>query len=353
MLSEGFWSIAKMRLVAVLVAMVSCLTAAVWLERPASAAEFLVDHKSDLLVAEADSDVDTRLHIRTGDRLVVKADGQIWSGVWGAGNNGPKGWNNTDCDRKFPLPCSYPYSLLGKIGGGSYFYIGDSYDKVHAGNSGRLYLRINDDSPGGGSGSFRADIEVYRNVAPPETTITSGPLGTVQTDSAQFSFSGSSSEGAVAYECNLDDGGFAPCSSPKSFGSLSDGSHEFKVRAKDSFGQVDPTPASRTWHVDTEMGDPTPPTIGPVKPASGSKTRDRTPLISAVVRDTQTDLTQANIQLVVDGGAKSFAYNTDTDQLVYQSGRLAYGKHSVTVRATDDQGNTATKTWSFTVIRRR
>jgi hypothetical protein len=98
----------------------------------------------------------------------------------------------------------------------------------------------------------------------------------------------------------------------------------------------------------------TPPEIvAPVKPAPGSRTRDRTPLISAVVRDAETDLNQSHISLAVDGAPKPFfSYNAATDTVTYQSGRLSYGRHTVTVRATDGQLNDE-KNWSFKVVKKR
>jgi hypothetical protein len=44
---------------------------------------------------------------------------------------------------------------------------------------------------------------------------------------------------------------FAGCASPKSYTDLSEGSHALKVRATDTAGNSDATPASRTWTVDT------------------------------------------------------------------------------------------------------
>lgn len=95
----------------------------------------------------------------------------------------------------------------------------------------------------------------------------------------------------------------------------------------------------------------TPPTINSVRPAPGSATRDRTPLISAVVRDAQTELTRNNIvSLKVDGRAKAFSYDPATDRLTYQNGRLALGRHTVSVVATDG-ALSANKTWSFRVVK--
>src|SRR5262249_58593905 len=70
--------------------------------------------------------------------------------------------------------------------------------------------------------------------------------------SASFTFSGTDSgTGVASFECKLDGGSFAACTSPKSYSSLADGSHTFQVRAIDGAGNVDPTPASFTWTIDT------------------------------------------------------------------------------------------------------
>jgi len=89
----------------------------------------------------------------------------------------------------------------------------------------------------------------------PNTTITSGPSGTVQADSVSFTFS--SSEANSTFECRLDGDSFAACSSPKTYPGLSTGLHTFEVRALDQFRNADPTPASRAFTVDPNApGDP-------------------------------------------------------------------------------------------------
>jgi hypothetical protein len=50
------------------------------------------------------------------------------------------------------------------------------------------------------------------------------------------------------------------CAPPKSYSNLPDGYHAFKVRATDTAGNTDPTPASRTWTVDTAALVAQPPT---------------------------------------------------------------------------------------------
>lgn len=78
----------------------------------------------------------------------------------------------------------------------------------------------------------------------PETTINSVPIR-VLPGSASFSFS--ASERNATFECKLDDGAYAVCTSPKTYAGLAKGSHTFLVRAIDAAGNVDATPAVREW----------------------------------------------------------------------------------------------------------
>ena len=76
-------------------------------------------------------------------------------------------------------------------------------------------------------------------------------------------FSFASTESFVTYECSLDNGPFVPCTQTFSTAALPDGSHNLRVRARDLSGNVDPTPASHTWVVDTGPPDTTIPTTEP------------------------------------------------------------------------------------------
>jgi hypothetical protein len=116
----------------------------------------------EVQVRESDWDVNTHLQVQQGDTLIFHAWGQIWAGVWFTGNNGPKGWNNIDNDPKFPLPSSHPYGLLGKLDNG-YFYVGDFRRDDRLGDQGTLFLRVNDDVPGNGTGAFQCLVQVYRD----------------------------------------------------------------------------------------------------------------------------------------------------------------------------------------------
>src|SRR5215218_9420411 len=97
----------------------------------------------------------------------------------------------------------------------------------------------------------------------PETTIDSGPSGTVSSASASFGFS--SSEAGSTFQCSLDGAAFASCASPKDYTGLSEGSHTFEVKATDAAGNTDTTPASRSWTVAT-----TAPLVDGVAPADGA-----------------------------------------------------------------------------------
>jgi hypothetical protein len=96
----------------------------------------------------------------------------------------------------------------------------------------------------------------FTTVTLPNTTIdpNSGPTGTVASTSASFAFS--SSKPISTFQCSLDGSTFAACTSPKDYpGPLSQGNHTFRVMAIDASGTQDPTPASRSWTVDTLAPD--------------------------------------------------------------------------------------------------
>jgi thermitase len=97
--------------------------------------------------------------------------------------------------------------------------------------------------------------------------------------------------------------------------------------------------------------DTTDPSVSSVKPSPG--TRDRTPRLTATVRDDRTDLSQGDIRFALDGTDRStFSYDAGADRLIYDSGRLPLGKHTARITATDDAGNTVSRTWTFKVVRR-
>jgi len=84
----------------------------------------------------------------------------------------------------------------------------------------------------------------------PNTVLGTGPANPSGENSATFTFTGMEGGRSIAgYECRLDQGAFEPCASPYSYSDLSKGAHIFAVRAVDSQGNVDLTPATYSWTV--------------------------------------------------------------------------------------------------------
>ena len=100
-----------------------------------------------------------------------------------------------------------------------------------------------------GSASFTVTVV---DTTAPDTTITSNPPNPSNSFSATFAFTGSdivTAASNLTFECQLDGGGFASCTSTTTYNGLISGSHTFEVRARDQAGNTDPTPASYTWMV--------------------------------------------------------------------------------------------------------
>lgn len=89
------------------------------------------------------------------------------------------------------------------------------------------------------------------DATPPDTTITSGPSGTITTNSASFGFT---SESGATFQCKLDGPGtatgtYSACSTGHSYSNLANGSYTFNVRATDTAGNTDASPATRAFTV--------------------------------------------------------------------------------------------------------
>ena len=150
------------------------------------------------------------------------------------------------------------------------------------------------------------------------------------------SFEFSSNEPGATFECRLDGGAWGACSSPETIGLLLDGSHTFEVRAIDGAGNVDASPASHTWTVDTVAPD----SSFSVVPADPSN--DTTPTFEFSANEAGSSL-----QCRLDGGVWGSCSSPET------LGPLADGSHTFEVRATDAAGNQETAPASHTWIGRR
>ena len=128
------------------------------------------------------------------------------------------------------------------IGGGNWSYAFPA-SSFPAGGNYTVHVRATDNATNTETGPSRT---FTYDTTPPETTIDSNPSDPSTSSGATFTFS--ADEGGSTFECELDGAGFSSCSSPKSYSSLSDGSHTFKVKATDACRKhrSDPRPV----HVD-------------------------------------------------------------------------------------------------------
>ncbi len=178
-------------------------------------------------------------------------------------------------------------------------------------------------------------VRALGDTTPPNTSIVAGPSGTTASTTASFDFS--SSESGSSFQCKLDSASWKACAESESFSSLTPGSHTVAVRAVDASGNTDPTPATRSWTVQTS-GDTTPPD---------------TTILSGPAATTAS--TSASFSFNSSEANSSFECSLDSglwgdcaSPASYSS--LAAGSHTFSARATDAAGNTdaspASRTWT-------
>jgi hypothetical protein len=195
---------------------------------------------------------------------------------------------------------------------------------------------------------------VVRDRATPQTTIKSGPRGLVRSRRAVLAFA--SSEAGSTFRCRLDGGAFKPCASPRTYTSLRQGKHTFRVAARDAAGNLDPSPAVREWTVDTVA-----PKVAAVSPGAGAGgvSRQANVLVTFSERMRAASIKPATVKLVDKASGKRVAaavhYEAATRRAKLDP--AAALKPGATYRATvaggakDLAGNPlgAGKSWSFTV----
>jgi hypothetical protein len=186
------------------------------------------------------------------------------------------------------------------------------------------------------SGSAADTVVSVLDVTPPNTEITGKPPLVDNNPTPTFSFMGDDSNaqgtgsGVIAFECKVDSGDFAPCTSPFTTESLSDGEHTFQVRAIDRVGHVDPTPASYTWTIDTTA--PAVPTLTAPANASAITTTN----VVTLTWDAVADGDLAGYKVKLNGQVQDVG---NTTQAVV--GPLANSVYTWTVAAYDAAGNTS------------
>jgi hypothetical protein len=184
----------------------------------------------------------------------------------------------------------------------------------------------------GGDGCDAGAYETH----PPQTTA-SGPSQPRSVPQVTFS----SDEPNSTFECRIDTNAFAPCTSPFSVTGVNDGSHTVDVRASapdpSSTNTTNNTYTDRTPASVTVVVDHTPPvvTIGSVP----SPTDDPNPDVPFTVDDPTATVTCA-----IDGGAQNPCTSPFT------APTLSDGLHTITVRATDQAGNTGSASVDVDVV---
>ncbi|RYZ35696.1 MAG: hypothetical protein EOO71_34500 [Myxococcaceae bacterium] len=185
------------------------------------------------------------------------------------------------------------------------------------------------------------------NTAPATTLAATGPSGAVNQTSATFTFT--SSDATATFECQLDTvAPFATCTSPKSYTTLAPGTHTFSVRAKDEAGNVDPTPAVRTWLVD--LASPAAPMLS--APLDGAFLNTQRPTITGTAEAGSTvEVFLAITTPAVSAGTVT-AGADGRWSLTVPADLLDGTTYKVTAKATDSAGNPpgpASAERSFTV----
>jgi hypothetical protein len=180
----------------------------------------------------------------------------------------------------------------------------------------------------GNASATASRVWTVDSTPPSAPTIDSGPSDATAATGATFAFSG---EAGASFECSLDGGTFGACASPRTYSGLSEGGHEFEVRAVDTSGNTGAA-ARRSWTVDT-----TPPPAPSIDSGPSGLTA------SAAASFTFSGEFGASFDCRVDGGA----FSACTSPQGY--GGLADGSHDFDVRARDAAGNTgaaARRTWA-------
>ncbi len=171
------------------------------------------------------------------------------------------------------------------------------------------------------SGAFDAgSVDI---VAPAAPTVSAAPSSPTNSTTASFTISG---EANASFDCEIyspyDNGGAVPCTSPKSFTGLRDGTYLFSVTQTDEAGNTSAA-TQRTWTVDATA--PAAPALTGVPSANGTRTT------ATIGINGERD---ATLLCSVDGAAYSFCASP------LELSGLAVGDHVVLVKQTDEAGNT-------------
>ena len=216
---------------------------------------------------------------------------------------------------------------------------------------------VDDGGSGGGEGTSGPGDELIPPLVivrqPPKTTdpepdppeIVEGPDQEGSTDSRSATFVFRSNDDTDTFECQLDDGPWEPCTSGTTY-SVRNGTHTFRVRAKNANGQTGPATVW-TWTVDappTTRFVSTPPLISDSSTATFEVETDEVGVTFACALD-DGGLAPCPI---VPGGISILSTALPTTTIEYTG--LTDGSHTLTVLGTTSTGKQeidgASYTWT-------
>lgn len=235
----------------------------------------------------------------------------------------------------FAFSASVPGSTFEcRVDGGTFASCSSPYTTATLAD-GQHTFEVRATSPAGYTDPTPAARTFTVDGTPPHTAITFGPSSFTRDTTPTFAFA--SNETGSRFRCRLDGGSYVACTSPKTLGALANGRHTFYVRAIDAAGNADPTPAIRTFTVDTVR--PTVTITGPSQVATRGSAASATFSFKASE--------PATFKCKIDSA--SFMGCTSP----YTTPRLPIGRHVLTVQATDRAGNVGRKAKAFTVVKKR
>ncbi len=172
------------------------------------------------------------------------------------------------------------------------------------------------------------------DTVPPDTTITGGTSGSVDSNAASFTFT--ATETGSTFQCSLDGQPFTSCVSGIAYSGLALGMHTFAVEATDPAGNTDPTPATQTWTAES------------ITPG--------TTILSGPLPDSNS--TTANFTFTSDTPGSTFTCSLDGAPAVACTSPTSYpnlgdGQHTFSVTASFNgvtDPNAATFTWTIDTV---
>ena len=158
----------------------------------------------------------------------------------------------------------------------------------------------------------------------PETTIANAPATSTNSTTASFTFA---SEANATFQVSTNGGAYAAASNPYQLNGIANGAHTLSVRAVDPVGNVDATPATFSWQVDTSQ---------PLAQIQFPTPVSYTDASQLHVRGTASD-SHSIVSVTVNGVAA-----TSTDAFAHWSALvpIAAGTNNLVVSVSDSFGNT-------------